>query len=117
MRLYSLALGWYLELSCACAHLIHERVDVFLGSVLGSSVQRRLRFAWEGDAIEGLDMASDRSSPTRPRVAWVVPRYGMEIGGGAEELCRRAVEPDRLSDPGLPAYEKPVRPATRRLAA
>ena len=26
------------------------------------------------------------------RVAWVVPRYGPEIGGGAEELCRRLVE-------------------------
>ena len=26
------------------------------------------------------------------RVAWVVPRYGEEIGGGAEEVCRRVVE-------------------------
>ena len=26
------------------------------------------------------------------RVAWVVPRYGAEIGGGAEEECRRVAE-------------------------
>jgi glycosyltransferase involved in cell wall biosynthesis len=25
-------------------------------------------------------------------VAWVVPRYGDEVGGGAEELCRRTVD-------------------------
>ena len=30
------------------------------------------------------------------KVAWVVPRYGGEVGGGAEELCRRTV--DLLSD-------------------
>jgi glycosyltransferase involved in cell wall biosynthesis/2-polyprenyl-3-methyl-5-hydroxy-6-metoxy-1,4-benzoquinol methylase len=41
-------------------------------------------------------VASDDEASTvngaKLRVAWVVPRYGPEIGGGAEELCRRAAE-------------------------
>jgi glycosyltransferase involved in cell wall biosynthesis/SAM-dependent methyltransferase len=41
-------------------------------------------------------MASERTPSPKPgkglRVAWVVPRYGPDIGGGAEELCRRVVE-------------------------